>query len=409
MPRFKIKSEKIAGFCAADKKPGEQMVQVCTKVPLLTSDEPSFYVLMTQVNKVFLSRIQYPADMVSRLLVVLHADDSADIFINDFNEIAQVQVNRPVAKGEAIYDKDVRDIKGLRFPDIEIKSDDAILFCTKVGWKFGLYFDFERNIDLDRLSGELGDLKREMFFKKDVSSVDFELCDNPRETLILTEGKTDWKHLKKAKEVLGIELPIRFDEFTASRGDVYTLRMCKNFSEIPDHPRMVFIFDRDNPEVIKELDKKTVDGTCFQDWGNNVFSFYLPVPTHRKKYANISIEFYYTDAEIRAVDLKTGKRLLFSNEVEERVIKSMTSREYSRTFSVLPTPKLEEEYEKKIFDGACDEIKDDQGVLISHSKEVFASNIVNGAAPFDRIQFGEFRNIFDIIAEILKRRTDDKM
>lgn len=44
------------------------------------------------------------------------------------------------------------------------------------------------------------------------------------------------------------------------------------------------------------------DGSSsFKDWGNNIFSFVLPVPKHRRSTPEICIEHYYTDEEIKTL------------------------------------------------------------------------------------------------------------
>ncbi len=50
---------------------------------------------------------------------------------------------------------------------------------------------------------------------------------------IFTEGKTDWQHLKKAKEVLQIDLNIAFHEEKGDMGDSVLLLMCKAYNRLP--------------------------------------------------------------------------------------------------------------------------------------------------------------------------------
>lgn len=70
---------------------------------------------------------------------------------------------------------DIADIKALEFPDIEISKTDAIIFCMRVGWKFGLYFNFTANskltkgtkLDLSQISYELGSAYRSLVFEEE--------------------------------------------------------------------------------------------------------------------------------------------------------------------------------------------------------------------------------------------------
>lgn len=52
--------------------------------------------------------------------------------------------------------------------------------------------------------------------------------------IIYPEGKTDWKHLKKAKEKLKINLNIAFHEDEESLGSQELLNMCQYLSKRPD-------------------------------------------------------------------------------------------------------------------------------------------------------------------------------
>jgi hypothetical protein len=408
MPEFQIKSEHIAGFVAEKPEPGSGRVKVCVKAPLITSDEPEFYILITEISKTFFNKIQFPTDFIYRFLIILHNDDTADIFINDFTEVLNVKVSRDVKEGEVVYVKDIDDIAQVRLPNIEIKPDDAVLYCRKIGWKFGLSFDFSRKVNSDDLSGVLGALVKKLFFEKDITAADIELREiekeQRRDVLIITEGKTDWKHLKKAAEKLKFELPIKFlENIESDLGDDYIFGMCEYYAKIPNHAKTIFIFDRDNPKILRKLEERTAKGTAYQDWGNNTFSFCIPKPSHREKYKNISIEFYYTDDEIRTIDGETGKRVFFTNEIEERGIKSVTKKTYTSNLVVLDKAKDEEELEKKIYGGEVDAVRNEKGVAVAHSKEVFASNVLNDKPDFDSFNFDEFQKIFKIISDIIQK------
>ncbi len=205
MPHFQIKSENIAGFIDNQPKPGDKMVRICQKKPFISSEDPIFRILITEISKVFLNKISYPIDSIYKFLIVLHQDCTADLFINDFSETMTIAVNRSVKKGEPIYDKDIKDIFELQFPDVKIKSNDAVIYCTKIGWKFGLYFNLTRKIDHGELFKDLGGLTKKLGFERYISFTNYGLINKLREkrdidAFIVTEGKTDWKHFENAKK-----------------------------------------------------------------------------------------------------------------------------------------------------------------------------------------------------------------
>ena len=93
---------------------------------------------------------------------------------------------------------------------------------------------------------------------------------------IWTEGPTDVLHLKKAFEVLDFSENIIFKENQKEQGDSALLKKCEIFSEKFQTSPMIFIFDRDNNNTIKHVTDK--EGN-YKVWGNNVFSFAIPIPT----------------------------------------------------------------------------------------------------------------------------------
>ncbi|MBU3171487.1 AAA family ATPase [Clostridium estertheticum] len=228
---------------------------------------------------------------------------------------------------------------------------------------------------------------------------------NCHTTLLITEGKTDWKHLKKALEKLKnmdkfSDLNFEFLEFEdeIDMSDSHLKTICEYFSIVPQEKRIICMFDRDNPTIIKDMAGNRDIG--YKYWGHNVYSFCIPTPSHRTNYKNISIEFYYTDEEIHSTD-NTGKQMLFSNEVEERATKSCTTKKYVSKIVKLATPNLDEELAKKIYCQDAEKIVDEEGNPVALSKAVFANNIYNDKAGFNEFNIQEFEKIFENIKNVI--------
>jgi len=98
---------------------------------------------------------------------------------------------------------------------------------------------------------------------------------------LFTEGKTDSQHLIKSSSKLGINLPIQISQADRQGGGPILLRMCEDYAKMPQSAKVIFAFDSDDQEIMKKLDPKTVPGKTFQRWGNNVYSFAIPTPSHR--------------------------------------------------------------------------------------------------------------------------------
>lgn len=206
--------------------------------------------------------------------------------------------------------------------------------------------------------------------------------------LIVTEGKTDIQHIKKAKEKLNItDLDIDFYEITTDWGDSKLKLLLDQLSKVPQSRKIIGILDRDVSNIIDEIEK---DDQSFKNYGNNVFAFCIPVPESREAYQNISIEFYYSDDELKKED--NGKCLYFDNEVEFR---QSASNKGDRKLTKLETLKTEEESSKKIFD---ENIGDLDWI---HSKARFAELVETDNEFISSFDFSNFNLIFNKVREII--------
>jgi hypothetical protein len=192
-----------------------------------------------------------------------------------------------------------------------------------------------------------------------------------------------------------LEVDIEFLEYNSEldMGDTKLAQMCEYCASLPNSRDMIFIFDRDNPSLVRKM---SGDPESFMSWGNRVYSLCLPIPGHREGYTNVSIELLYQDADLRVSDPQTGKRLWFSNEIE------ITQRPYSgnKTYRVLPQPIPEEELSKKVFDQPADQIKDSSGQSVGLSKAAFVEVIVSDISLSQNFDRSAFDSLFEILNSI---------
>ncbi len=247
-------------------------------------------------------------------------------------------------------------------------------------------------------------IAREHQFKAAYDSVAARLTTIER-PLRITEGKTDWQHMKAAFTRLVAaheyeDLQFDFHEYDAQEmGDTTLRSMCEQFCRVSHARRVIFVFDRDNVNILGAMEDPVLG---YKNWGNNVYSFCIPVPEHRAQYEKVSIESYYTDAELRIPDPATGYRLVFSNEVIKIVKTSLTVRGNSNIKIQLRDAPLEvEEPQKTIFDEDCEKIVDAEDHRVAHSKTVFATQVFLAAAPFHNLVIDAFRPLFDRVRKIL--------
>ncbi|GAB4577767.1 MAG: hypothetical protein Fur0022_04990 [Anaerolineales bacterium] len=213
--------------------------------------------------------------------------------------------------------------------------------------------------------------------------------------MIYTEGKTDWKHLKvafAALKKLGLfgQLDIQFLEYgdETPMGDGELLKMCQAGSKMPHDTPQIFIFDRDKPDIVKQV---TDTDKTYKVWGNNVFSLAIPVPAHRKDVGDVCIEFYYQDKDIRRTD-ENGRRLYLSDEFDSKNGKHKSLNIYTRSEKIRKMTIID------------NQVFDFEGASIALSKDTFAELIANGNPQFQNVDFSEFGKIFDVIVAILHEK-----
>lgn len=210
--------------------------------------------------------------------------------------------------------------------------------------------------------------------------------------VVITEGKTDIKHILKAMEVLGIER--RFDvinEADQPDGDGDLKAIIKNLCKIKQHRKVIAVFDRDNPNVTKGIDDP------YKDYGNNVYAMRIKCPQCRidEGRTNISIEYLYTDDEIHSV-LPNNCQLFFGNEF------STNSRRRHLTRTDLFLADKKGCGEDKIIEnngGQAVYNNDDNNILAK--KDDFANAVVNGDVVISQQSWESFRATIDVINQII--------
>ena len=213
--------------------------------------------------------------------------------------------------------------------------------------------------------------------------------------LIITEGKTDWKHFKRALQYFQgageySDIDVSFFEYEdeIEMGDSHLESLLKNMSKVKQNKKIIGIFDCD------EANGKNYAKEDFHNFNNNVFAFSIPKPSYRSTHTGISVEQLYEDVDIQKEDAN-NRRLYLTSEFNER------GRLLSNTnISVENTGKV-----KKYLDVNKNKIIDSEvtdGMSnIALSKENFARNILDKTSPFDSVNFNGFRGVFDKLNAIL--------
>ena len=274
-------------------------------------------------------------------------------------------------------------------------------------------------------------------FEKELQSVLSTINSNNYEPLLITEGQTDWVHLESAylalsnieenKDIFKQLENIRIFEYEAKgqshkisklglgvtghplhkveMGDNDLLKMCESLSKLPRSSPLICIFDHDNTKIID----KVMNNGSFKYWGNNVYSFSIPVPENRKDTPLISIEHYYSDDEIKTPQKKDNVecRLYMGNEFDERGRskqgnKLCTNKSKGGTNKINILSRGKEEIVKSDLTDEADDVD------YSLSKSDFAWNIYNKEAGFNNFDFSDFIKIFEMIRDIIEHHNSQK-
>jgi RNA-directed DNA polymerase len=220
--------------------------------------------------------------------------------------------------------------------------------------------------------------------------------------VVYTEGKTDWKHLKKAlvnlKEKGKFQsLDLVFKEWNDNDliGSDELLNMCRTSSKMRDNKALIiFLFDNDTPD----LTKKIIDiGSTHKYWDNNVYSAVLVNPDFKRDPNNICIEHFYSDNDLKTED-SDGRRIYLSGEFDKKTLRHLQNPNLS---CVMQPKALKMEY--AIID---DKVYNEKSVNVALSKEGFAKNILNEVGNFKDLNFDQFKLIFDQIEHIEKLHSD---
>lgn len=255
---------------------------------------------------------------------------------------------------------------------------------------------------------------------------------NSNQNLIITEGKTDWKHLKAAFRKLRAQglysgLKFEFWEYQDSLTDYNTQLqdkklsgastlniICQYTALFPNDKLRIFLFDSDREDINRQY--RTDQGYCYL--GNHVYAVILPLPEFRKNTPAISIENYYTDDEIKTKDrhnkrLYLGSEFISKEETPGGKLYSLKARE------AMPNLVIDDEvyidrHHLKIWDKNQLKSFIEQGRLEkvhTLSKNEFADNILHDVPGFNMISKDNFRLVFDVIEtifEVSKNTSTDR-
>lgn len=211
--------------------------------------------------------------------------------------------------------------------------------------------------------------------------------------IIITEGKTDWKHLEAALSYFKntgeyADLDIEIVEYDFDFGDSKLDKLLCQYGKFPQRYPIIGVFDCDEANG-KDIRKNG----GIKNYGNNVWGISIDIPPHRNyNKSGISIEFLYQDDDLKKEEYKTHRRLYVTSEFNEngRLVANLQIGVKNNHDVNKYTDRSQEKIQ-------CDGVIDLQGNSLALSKEQFALNILNKIDPFDKMDFDAFHSVFDKI------------
>lgn len=248
-----------------------------------------------------------------------------------------------------------------------------------------------------------------------------EIVDS-EENLVITEGKTDWKHLKAAlkrfnRDKLYNDLDFKFLEYETGleeknenlgdkklQGNSTLKTVCIYNALFKNNKKKIFIFDSDDTDIVKEFSDKR----GYKYLGNNVYAIVIPDPSNKSSINGFEIENYYDDKDIKTEDID-GRRLFLSKEFkfDDNVYKYYSRKMYSnRPYLIIDSDVYENLVSepiksKKELTDLINSNSEDIRKVIPLSKNDFAENILHEISSFNDFNIKNFEKVFDIIGQIL--------
>lgn len=206
----------------------------------------------------------------------------------------------------------------------------------------------------------------------------------PISVQIFAEGKTDYSHLRAAKEYFEerqefLELDVSWVGEDAARGDEALIKHAKSLSQVPQTVSTVCLFDRDN----EKLRRAEFSDLEYRQLGSNVFIARIAPPPWRSPKEAVCIEMLHASDVLKRVTAE-GRRVYLREEFHSR---SGVHQNDSRL--TCPNPQSTTLI--------CDEVfaRDSQNVALSKAK--FAEMIEAQTPPFESMSFEGFRATFERI------------
>lgn len=220
--------------------------------------------------------------------------------------------------------------------------------------------------------------------------------ENNSKPIIITEGKTDYRHIRNAINKLGRkDIDVDFYEVPDDWGDSKLQSMLDNLSKIKQRKIVIGIFDRDSKTYLEYLD---VEHQQYKTFGNsNVYAFAIPLVNEKVYGESISIEHYYQKGDLLKEDM--NHRRLFLGQEFYPSGNSIDGQYQTKISQIKHKVEINGIIDDKVFLS----IDLQQRTNVALTKKSFVDLIESDAEYAKDFDYNEFNRIIDIIQDIIKR------
>src|SRR5258708_18582751 len=123
----------------------------------LTSDDPAFHQLAENFEGVIVHGLQKAGrpliwiNDAHNVLLVVHGDDSADLWVNNVATMGQMVPRREIAAGEPLNHADIAEVTEIWFPGLTLQATYRLIYIFRNKWRYGLFYEFNPNGCFDEL------------------------------------------------------------------------------------------------------------------------------------------------------------------------------------------------------------------------------------------------------------------
>ena len=213
--------------------------------------------------------------------------------------------------------------------------------------------------------------------------------------LVITEGKTDAKHIKNAIKRLGIkDVDVEFYEIgNQNWGDTELKKLFEQLVKLDNQRKIIGIFDRDNSKMVDFTTDASLPYKTLRP-GSNVYVFSIPLVNEAEYGQEISIEHYYHKNDLKKEGPK--HRRIFLGEEFYECGNSQDGKYQTDKNGLAQRIQKNGVIDEKVYSSS--DLQHTNSVALS--KNDFADLVCGDtdyAADFD---FSNFKQITDIIKEI---------